>query len=141
MFGSPSIGGWNKVYVDTRTDGWYLLWILSRLDSDDFGPSDWYPSIVSWTPKNKGDSLRKAGYRLFWAAALGMDYVNIDSFYNDEYDKTGLWKDEWVCSPLCLQVFASIRKISYKDDKEFEDVLAGTPEFLKPHLSSRRFPG
>ncbi len=27
MIGMPDVGGWNKVYVDTRIEGWYLLWL------------------------------------------------------------------------------------------------------------------
>jgi len=78
--------------VDTRIDGWYLLWILSRLDTDDFGPSDWIPEIISWTPERKGDSARKAGYRMFWAAALAIDYVEKDEYYNSGDYKDGVWE-------------------------------------------------
>lgn len=139
MFGSPPIGGINKLYVDTRIDGWYLLWILSRLDPEDFVPADWFPSIVSWTPRQMGDSVRLAGYRLFWAAALAMDDVKSGDYYNDDNYENGLWKDDWVPSPLCFQVFASIRTTRYKDEKKFNDTLSEAPDFLKQHLISRRF--
>ena len=138
MFGSPPIGGMNKVYVDTRISGWYLLWVVSRLDPWDVGPNDWLPSIVTWTPRGKNDSVKLAGYRLFWAAALGMDCVESDDFYNTDYDKDGKWKDEWACSSTCFQVFASIRKTLYKDEQEFDRVFSEAPQFLTPHLIARK---
>jgi len=139
MMGMPDVGGRNKLYVDTRINGWYILWVSTKLDEDDFGPSDWMTSIVAWTPKQKNDSITKAGYRLFWASSLALDYVEKDQLYNDDYDKDGVWKDLWSCSPSCFQVFASIRKTRYSDEREFERTLSEAPSILRTHLISRRF--
>jgi hypothetical protein len=66
------------------------MWISSKLDEADFGPSDWSPDIVAWTPKQKNDSVKKAGYRLFWAASLAMDNVGNEELYSGEFAMDGI---------------------------------------------------
>lgn len=138
MIGSPPIGGWNRLYIDTRIKGWYILWIASKLNEDDIGPSDWSYDIVSWTPKQDGDSITKAGYRLFWAASLAMDYVDKDSFNSTDYENEDIWTRAWDCSPSCFIVFASLRGTSYKDEDSFQRILSDAPEVFRPHLILRR---
>lgn len=138
MIGMPDAGGKNKLYVDTSVNGWYILLVFSKLDESDIGPSNWVWSVVSWTPKQKGDSIVKAGYRMFWAIFLAMDYVPGNEFYSDGYDEEGNWFNEWECSERCFQVIASIRKTIYKNETEFNKIYSISPEILKVHLKSMK---
>ena len=138
MNGMPSVGGWNKVYVDTRIEGWYLLWVVSKLDEWAVGPSDWEASILAWTPKIKNDSINKAGYRMFWASGLALDDVPLDEYCNDDYDEDGKWLDEWNCSIKCKQVFASIRRTIYENEEDYFELINDAPEMLKLYIEQRK---
>ena len=138
MPGMPDVGGINKIYVDTSIKGWYLLIIYSKLDKMSVGPSYFAGSIIAWTPKQKGDTITKAGYRMFWATAMSMDFVKEGEFYSEGYDDDGNWPDEWHCSSTCFHVLAGIRCTSYESQKNFDKVLSSAPEMLKPHIISRK---
>jgi len=137
MPGMPSIGGRNKLYVDTRIKGFYILWCSTKMDESAIGPSDWWTRVIAWTPKTKYDSLVRAGYRMFWAAALNVDMVERNDFYCPFYDDDD-WNKEWSGTIRCLQVFASIRNTRYENEKAYEKVLKSAPDFLKDHIISRR---
>jgi hypothetical protein len=138
MMGSPMVGSDNKVYVDTRIKGWYVLWVLSKLEEWALGPMDWHASIVAWSPKSKNDSKEKAGYRMFWATAMHMENVKTDEFYNNDYfDDGGEWIKEWECSSRCFNVFSSIRRTKYKSELEFNKIMAVAPSELRTHIKSR----
>lgn len=137
MSGMPCVGGWNKIYVDTRIEGWYLLWISTKLDEWAVGPSDWEASIIAWTPKSKNDSITRAGFRMFWASALALDSVEINEYFNADFDED-LWLNEWICSTKCRQVFASMRRTIYKNEGEYLDLIITAPDILKPYIELRK---
>ncbi len=138
LVGMPSVGGWNKVYVDTRYKGWYVLVVSTKLDEWAIGPSDWEASIIAWTPKTKYDSINEAGYRMFWAAALALDCVQINEYFSDDFDENGKWSETWNCSTKCKQVFASIRKTAYKNKTEFLNLINKSPDILKHYIELRK---
>ena len=108
MIGMPDIGGRNKIYVDTRIDGWYLLWVYSKLDEWAIGPTCWIPDIIAWTPRFPNDSILKAGFRLFFAAA------EEDLFYC-LHDSNGVLLRESNCSINCINVFKAIGQTIRKE--------------------------
>ena len=140
MFGMPDRGGWNKIYIDTRIDGYYLLWVASKLDDWASGPDAWVASVIAWTPKAKNDSVNKAGTRMFWAIGLAMDDVAPGEYNSDFYGEAGEWVNEWLCSIKCKQVFAAIRKTNYKDEHEYLNIIGSAPDVLKPHIALRKNP-
>jgi hypothetical protein len=138
LVGMPDVGGWNKIYVAGSVEGWYLMFVKTKLDEWAVGPSDWAIDMIAWTPKVKNDSLIKAGYRMFWASALALDNVPTDEYYSDDYDEDGTWLDTWECSTKCKEVFAAIRKTCYTNKREFKQVIDGAPEILREHIESRK---
>ncbi len=134
MIGMPDVGGDNKVYVDSSVPGKYLLWIYSKLDEWGNGPGYRAEGLIAWTPRMKGDSVKSAGYRLFWAAAMAMDGLGTEGFYSHEADEEGNWVDSWDCSESCFQVLAAVRNTRYDSEKDLEKTLRNAPEMLQPHI-------
>ena len=128
----PDNGGSNTVYVETSVDGWYLMLIRSKLDEWNFGPGCQAIDIVAWTPKSKGDSIREAGFRMFYGVVLAMDDVPIGEDYSEIFEP-GDW-DDWSASTSCFQVFASIRKTNYESSDDLIKTISDAPDFLKKHI-------
>jgi hypothetical protein len=89
----------NEVYVDTRIDGWYLLWIGNVVEDLEY-------KVVAWTPKVNGDSVVKAGYRMFTKVAK-----TIDQFFTDDnaVEKESNYRTQIYSSARCQQVFSALR--------------------------------
>ena len=132
VIGMPPFGGENKVYVDTRITGWYLLWVSTHLDEWAIGPNDWEACLLAWTPKVKNDTIEKAGYRMFWGLSLAM---NNDNCFDSEDEE---WLKSWVCSIKCSHVFTSIRKTKYETEKHYLDLINTAPNILKHLIESNR---
>ena len=92
-------------------------------------------------PQKQGDSIERAGYRLFWAAAFAMDDVEENYIYNEDENEDGTWPEWWKCTLPGFHVFASIRHTKYRSEEQFNSTLSSSPEFLRPHLISRKLPG
>ena len=67
MIGMPNCGAKVKVFVSHSENGFYNIWIKTKLDEWMNGKSDPILALVGWTPHKKGDTLKKAGSRLFYA--------------------------------------------------------------------------
>lgn len=89
----------HEVYVDTRIDGWYLLWIGNVVE-------EWEYKVVAWTPRVNGDSVVKAGYRMFTKVAR-----TIDQFFTDEnaVETDTDYSTQMYSSARCQQVFSALR--------------------------------
>ena len=140
MVGMPDTGGSNRLYVDNSQKGWYILIMLSKLDEWSNGPS--YPvwSVLSWTPKQKNDSILKAGYRMFYASMLAMEIGDIKDMddYGSLFDEEGDWAASWDCSSRCFHVFASIRETKYENETDFEISTDDAPPYLMEHLKAMK---
>lgn len=134
MIGMPDLGGQNKVYIDTRIEGMYLLWVSTKLDEWLVGPSSWQPDQFLWTPKMKNDSVVRAGYRLFRTFILNMEDVADGQFYCPEFDEN--WPQEWPCSERCFQVLASIRPTRFSSEQEKQAVINAAPAGLRPFIEA-----
>ena len=97
-FSSASIS-LHKVYVDTRIEGWYLMWIGNAVE-------EWEFKVVAWTPKVNGDSIVKAGYRMFSTVAR-----TIEEFFQDDLaTETELdYTQHLFSSERCQEVFSGMR--------------------------------
>lgn len=135
MFGMPDIGGKNTIHVDERFEGYYVLVIKSKLDVWAIGPS--YPvyNIIAWTPKKENDHWMQAGYRMFWAVAMAMDWVNENEFYTDIFDNEPDWIGDWMPTGRAKPVLASCRKTKFKDPIELQKTLKSAPAYLKEHVT------
>jgi hypothetical protein len=70
ILASEDIPGEITLYVDTRVEDHYALWTATRVDPVwGFGSGASY-DLVAWTPKIKGDSIKRAGFRLAHAHFL-----------------------------------------------------------------------
>ncbi len=140
MMGMPDTGGSNRLYVDNSQKGWYILILISKLDEWSNGKS--YPvwSVLSWTPKQKNDSILKAGYRMFYASMLAMEIGDIKNSddYSSLFDEDGDWVESWDCSTCCFHVFASIRNTKYENEEDFESRIEAAPKFLIEHLNAMK---
>lgn len=89
----------HKVYVDTRIDGWYLMWVGNLVE-------DWEYKVVAWTPKVGGDSIVRAGFRMFSTVAQ-----SIESFFESELatETDGDFAENLFSSERCQEVFAALR--------------------------------
>ena len=132
VVGMPPFGGKNKVYIDTRIAGWYLLWISTKLDEWAVGQNSWEASLIAWTPKVKKDTIDKAGYRMFWASSLAMD----DNYCFDSEDVE--WLDNWGCSIKTAQIFASIRKTKYKDERHYSNTIKTAPLVFRDSIEANK---
>lgn len=94
LIGMPSVGAMLKLYTDTQFDDWYLLWALVKIDEWAFGPDDWNPWLLAWTPRIRQDSRNKAGYRLFTAYIMKEKLIVPPTIYS-QYDDRG-WVTEWL---------------------------------------------
>lgn len=136
LIGMPDLGGDNKVYIDTRVEGLYLLWVSTRLDQGLVGPASWIPDLFLWTPKIKNDSVIRAGYRLFRAFLLNMEEVPHGQ--NDCPDFPDDWPQDWTCSDRCFQVMAAIRPTRLTYFPEKKAVLDAAPPELRPYIEAGR---
>lgn len=134
LIGMPDLGGQNKVYVDTRVKGLYILWVSTKLDEWLVGPSGWEPELMLWTPKIKNDSVIRAGYRLFRAFLLNMEDVPDGEFYCPDFDEN--WPQEWTCSDRCFQVMAAVRPTQLTYFPEKKAVLDAAPPGLQPYIGA-----
>ena len=144
MDGMPPIGGTIKLYVDTSVDGWYILWTATKLDTWIFDetsmPTEY--TVMSWTPRENGDSFESAGYRMFSAIVLSLDCVEGDSWYCDWYEDEDYrnyteYSARGGSSERPETVFASIRDTVYKDPLDLEQVLNSSPHYLKKFIKDR----
>lgn len=89
----------HKVYVDTRIDGWYLLWIGNMVE-------DWEYKVVAWTPRVGGDSIVKAGFRMFSTVAQ-----TIETFFQDDLttEVENDFTNHLFSSDRCQEVFTALR--------------------------------
>lgn len=107
MMGMPDSPGTIKVYVDFRYDDRYVLLVSAQLDQWCSGPSFPAWSIVTWTPKVKGDSKMRAGNRLFKGMILSMDGVKEDQWTTNNFESD--WESDWSPSERCLEVMRAVR--------------------------------
>lgn len=97
-FASTSID-LHKVYVDDRIDGWYLMWVGKLVE-------DWEFQVVAWTPKVMGDSIIKAGYRMFSTVAKTINQFFSDDL-NTEFDND--FSSHLFSSERCREVFDALK--------------------------------
>lgn len=134
MMGMPDIGGKNTIHVDESFEGYYVLVIKSKLDAWAIGPSYAVYNIIAWTPKKDKDHFIQAGYRMFWAVAMAMDWVDANEFYSDIYNKESNWLGEWNPTGRAKSVLASCRKTKFDDQIELQKTLKAAPAYLKEHI-------
>lgn len=92
--------GVHRVFVDTRIDGWYLMWIGNLVEN-------WEYKVVAWTPKVNGDSIINAGYRMFSKVAGAIDRFLSDDIVSEiEADD----HNHLFSSERCQEVFSILRK-------------------------------
>jgi|GEM_PF-3350154 len=108
MIGMPSIGGTVRLEVDTRFEGWYLLWAGVKMNEWAIGPSERCWGIVCWTPKVKGDNIEKAGRRLMKNMMLNIDGVGKDEWTTNLY-KGENWEKEWDATEPLMSFMREIR--------------------------------
>lgn len=97
-FASASVS-LHKVYVDSRIEGWYLMWIGNAVE-------EWEFKVVAWTPRVTGDSIVKAGYRMFSTVAKTVE----EFFQEDLATETELdYTQHLLSSERCNEVFSAIR--------------------------------
>jgi hypothetical protein len=125
VLGSYGIGGTVKFYVDTRVAGFYLLWTVTRVDSDEFPGASY--DMVAWTPRRKGDNIHGAGFRMTHAALLELLFVKAD---------------EWKCEDWAIEEMSGYGDVSillgacsittHKTQAALKSRLAAMPEYLQP---------
>jgi hypothetical protein len=108
MFGMPHVGGSVKLHIDTRFEGYYVLWAGTKLDEWACGPSKRFWDVVTWTPRVPGDTIRKASYRLTKALFMAIDYVKDNEWKSDLYQNED-WEQEWSGSTLLIDIMREIR--------------------------------
>jgi len=108
MIGMPCIGGSVKLHIDTRFEGYYVLWSGTKLDSWAVGPSMRFWDVVTWTPKVSGDNIQKAAYRLAKAMFLQMDFVSPGEWTTDMYQNED-WESEWYGTGYLMDILREIR--------------------------------
>jgi len=126
MFGMPDTPGHNAVHVDTSVKGWYILTLTSQLDTWMNGPSYPAKSIWTWTPKQPGDNIYRAGDRLFWAGVLAMDGRERQEVFSRFYDNIDEpITDGWEPSARCERIFHAVRSKDspIRTGKSFEETL------------------
>ena len=111
MIGMPDLGGEVVLHVVTRFPGWYCMTATVKLDVWGNGPSDAAWDVVCWTPKVKGDTIDRAGTRLFKALVYKMDFVEDDAEHSGLFDNEA-WQDDWSASDNCMEVFKAIRDVN-----------------------------
>jgi hypothetical protein len=139
---SYEIGGYVKLYVDTRVAGLYLLRTATRVDFDEF-PGVSY-DLVAWTPRRGGDSIRTAGFRLVHAALLSVfivkqgewkcnDYVSANT---DDYEKRVFDGVAYAGTSEVAILLGACSKTSHKSNLSLKKRLAAMPEYLRPLYES-----
>ncbi|MCE2790111.1 MAG: hypothetical protein LW630_09395 [Saprospiraceae bacterium] len=139
LSGMCSVGADCKIYVDSSDEKYYYLHIYSRLDEYIFEDPSFVGSAVAWTPRVKGDSIVRAGFRMFYAAARVIDRLR-DNQEFEESDYGHEWWDShyWACGYRPLAVFASIRETRYEDEVMYEKIVQSSPDWMKPMLEKTR---
>ena len=137
MMGMPDCGGIVKIYISYSENGHYLLWIKGKLDEWINGEGDYVQGLLAWTPKKKGDTLVKAGYRLFYALVCEMDHIKEDEEYSTIYEDPDDWSIEWEATPNCNMVFSALRNTTYSSKKALEKHIEDAPAFLKESIRKR----
>jgi hypothetical protein len=110
MIGMPSVGGTVKLHVDTRFDGYYVLWSGTKMESWAFGSAPRYWDVVTWTPKVPGDSISKAAKRLAKALFMEMDSVKAGEWKSDLYHDEE-WESEWYGTEYLIDILREIRDL------------------------------
>jgi hypothetical protein len=96
---SSAIISLHEVYIDTRIEGWYLLWIGNMVE-------DWEYKVVAWTPRVNGDSIVKAGYRMFTKVAKTIDdFLSVENAVETDTD----YSAQMFSSERCREVFSALR--------------------------------
>ena len=108
MFGMPNIGGTIKLHIDTRFEGYYVLWAGAKLDEWASGPSERFWDVVTWTPKMPKDSIKRASYRLAKALFLQIDGVEDGNWKTDLFQNEN-WEEEWWGSCMLMDILREIR--------------------------------
>lgn len=109
IMGMPDIGGDVKVYVDTRFEGYYVMMAAVKLDSWSNGKSHNATDVVCWTPRYPGDTIAKAGERLFRAFLYHMDDVKEGETTSKLYEDILWQEDEWNPSEALIKIFEEVR--------------------------------
>jgi hypothetical protein len=122
---SYEISGDVRLYVDTRVSGHYLLWTATRVHSDEF-PGVSY-DLVAWTPRARGDTVRKAGFRLVHAALLDILYAPDDGWHCDT-----LMASDMRGTAEVTMVLGSIAPTVHLSEKALRKYIASLPEYLRP---------
>lgn len=108
LMGMPDMGGMVKLYVDTRFEGWYVLFASVKLDTWQNGPSETALDYVCWTPRKKGDTISKAGQRLIRSLIHEMDGLEEDETTTTVFAEEN-WEEEWNPSLNLLDAFKEVR--------------------------------
>jgi hypothetical protein len=92
-------------YVDTRVSGYYILW--TRTTSDDENEDGMHPSydVIAWTPRVRGDTIERAGYRLVHAYMLQILMVDDGKWQCDPDLAGGIWcsmEIEWIIGAIAF---------------------------------------
>jgi hypothetical protein len=124
ILSSDEISGSIVLYVDTRVTGVYLLWTATRVPFLAEGPAY---EVIAWTPKTKGDSVVKAGFRLFHAAFLEMVMCPEDRWHCDPTMAEGFEGSERACGAMGA-VAPNLRA----PKSSLAVTLAKLPEYLRP---------
>jgi hypothetical protein len=137
MIGMPSHGGDVELWIDPRYHNYWVMWTAIKLDDGITGDSmPQVYDVICWTPRLENETILEAGFRMFTAWALKMDYVDENSFYCDLYLESD-YRTEINASTNCEVVFAAIRDTVYKDEKDLESVIDHAPASLKDHILKR----
>lgn len=113
-------------YIDTRVPGYYLLW--TRTVSDDENAIGIHPShdVIAWTPRVKGETIERAGYRLVHAFLLEILMVKAGEWQCDPDFAGGIWAStrvEWIIGAIAFSQANS--------QKEIEENLELMPSYLR----------
>jgi hypothetical protein len=108
MMGMPDAPGEIEVYV-SKVDDFYLMHLSAQLDTWMSGPSAPAIRMAAYTPHLSGDTKVKAGYRLFKAVVLTMDFVDPAEIPTNYVHDSPDWEDEWSPSERCLEVMRWVR--------------------------------
>jgi hypothetical protein len=127
---SYEIGGEIRLYVDTRVDGFYVLWTATRVeDVSEFGSGAAY-DLTAWTPRIPADTIKKAGFRLVHAALLNMLFVDSREWHCDLQSAQG-----FAGTPEAAAVIGAIAPTVHRSKHDLQARLAGMPTYLRSFYS------
>jgi hypothetical protein len=109
MMGMPDSPGEIKVYVTKVDNDYYAMHLSAKLDTWMSGPSSPTIHLAAYTPHLPGDTREKAGFRLFKAAVLAMDMVDLEEVPTKYEMDSPNWEYEWSPSVRCLEVMRWVR--------------------------------